>query len=133
MQKTSGIPNFESGRVLLSTGDLPVLLVNLTNNQINVDVEDKAFIKRIIAMRGQLSQKQSKEPTGKKPKTNSPLSILRTVAETLRDQGITVTVSYKGRRMLTIGTNAKPILLQLVTKTRGVAINSVFTAIKMII
>jgi hypothetical protein len=134
MQVThDGIPNFESGKVLLSTGDLRVLKVDLTSKLINVDVEDKAFIKRIIAMRGELTPKFPPAATGEKPKTGSPLSTLRTVAETLCRRGITLTVSYKGHRMVTIGADAKPILLQLVTKTHGVALNSFYTAIKMII
>jgi hypothetical protein len=57
MQKSENKePTFESGKVILSTGDLNVLEVNLTSKRINVDLEDKNFIKRIIAMRGEISQ-----------------------------------------------------------------------------
>ena len=134
MQATPNeIPFFESGRVVLFTGDLEVLKVNLTSKQIAVDVEDKAFIKRVIKMRGEIIPKSPTAKTGEKQKSPSPLAILKTVAETLKNNGITVTVSYQGHRIATLGEDAKPTLLQLVTKTKAVALNSLFTAIKMII
>lgn len=126
-----GIPAFESGRVLLSTGDLEVLKVNLTSTQINVDIEDKAFIKRVIAMRGELVPKMPNQDKTKK--LTSPLKMLKTLAETLKSRGITLTVSYQGHRIVTIGADAKPILLQIITKTKAVALNSIYTAIKMLI
>lgn len=133
MQSLGELPAFESGIVLLSTGNLRVLKVNLTSKEINVDIEDKAFIKRIIAMRDQLTPKLPTEPNTQQKKTSSPLSILKTVAETLKNRGITLTVSYRGHRIVTIGAQAKPTLLQAITKTNGVALNSLYTAIRMII
>lgn len=133
MQATDELPAFESGKVLLSTGDLEVLKVNLTSKEIDVDIEDKAFIKRVIAMRGELIPKNPTANTGEKQKSPSLLAILKTVAETLRSRDITLTVSYKGHRIATIGADAKPTLLQLITKTKAVALNSIYTAIKMLI
>ncbi len=133
MQNIEDLPAFESGTVLLSTGDLRVLKVNLTSKKIEIDIEDKTFIKRIIAMRDQLTPKLPTEPNTEQKKTSSPLAILKTVAETLKTRGITLTVSYRGHRMVTIGAEAKPRLLQAITKTRAVALNSPFAAIRMII
>lgn len=132
MQNSDELPAFESGTVLLSTGNLRVLKVNLTSKEIRVDIEDKAFIKRVIAMRDQLTPKLPTEPNAQQKKTN-PLAILKTVAETLKNRGITLTVSYRGHRIVTIGAEAKPTLLQAITKTRAVAINSLYAAIRMII
>jgi hypothetical protein len=133
MQNIEELPAFESGTVLLSTGDLKVLKVNLTSKKIEIDIEDKTFVKRIIAMRDQLTPKLPKEPNTEQKKTSSPLGILKTVAETLKTRGITLTVSYRGHRIVTIGAEAKPTLLQAITKTRAVALNSLFAAIRMII
>ncbi len=126
-----GAPTFESGRVLLSTGDLEVLKINLIGKEINVNVEDKAFIKRILKLRGELTPKPPE--TDEVQKSPSPLAMLRTVAETLSSRGLTLTVSYRGNRVVTLGANAKPTLLQLITKTRAVALNSLYNAIRMII
>ena len=129
----SGTLNFESGKVVLLTGDLKVLNVDLTSKYINVDVEDKAFIKRVIALRSELVPKQPNAEDQELPSISGPLSMVRSVAETLCKRGITITVSYKGHRIATIGADANPILLQLITKTRGIALNSLYTAIKMVI
>jgi hypothetical protein len=131
-----GIPNFESGHLVFSTGDIQVLKVDLTSKRINVDVEEKAFIKRIIAMRSELTPKlptQETETGGEPPNIGGALSTVRTVAEALCRQGITVTLSYKRHRIATIGADAKPILLHHITKTRGVALNNLYVAIKMLI
>ena len=128
-----GIPNFESGKVVLSTGDLQVLKVNLSSKHIAVEVEDKAFIKRVFALRSNLAPKQFAAESPNPPSISGPLSMVRSVAEALCSRGITVTVSYKGHRIATIGAEAKPTLLHHITKTRGVALNSLYTAIKMMI
>ncbi len=133
----NGPPNFEGGQVTLSTGDVEVLKVDLSTAHIDVDVEDKAFIKRIIAMRDQLTPKVPGAGTAEAgenpPQIGGALSAARSVANSLRSRGITVTVSYKGHRIATIGADAHPIILQHITKTKGIALNSIFTAIKMII
>ena len=131
--QAQGIPDFESGTVVLSTGEVAVLKVYLTSTLINVDIEDKAFIKRIIAMRGQLVPQRPSNEEENPPSISGPLGMVRSVAEALCSRGITIKVSYRGHRIATIGADAKPTLLQHVTKTRGLAINSIYTAIKMVI
>lgn len=129
----SRIPSFESGKVVLSTGDMQILNVNLTSKHIDVNVDDKAFIKRVIAMRNELIPKRPNVEEKEALSISGPLSMVRTVAETLCNWGITITFSYKGDRIATIGADAKPIFLHHITKTRGVALNSLYTAIKLMI
>jgi hypothetical protein len=132
--QAQGIPDFESGTVVLSTGNAPVLKVYLTSTLINVDIEDKAFIKRVIAMRNQLvPQRPTSEEEEKTPSISGPLTTIRSIAEALRTRGITITVNYHGHRIATIGAGAHPTILQRITKTRGLAINSIYTIIKMVI
>lgn len=131
-------PIFESGKIILTTGDEEALEVNLIGKLINVDIKDKEFIKRAIKLRGDISKMMSKpqETTGEKPKkkkSSGPLAMLRTVAETLCKRGITVTVSFKGNKLLTLGADANPKLLQIVTRTKGVAVNSFFKLIGLIL
>ncbi len=136
MVEASGIPNFEGGEVLLSTGDVQVMKVSLSSTHIDVDVEDKAFIKRIIALRNQPKAQNSEadsEAAGNPPQIGSALSTARKVADALCSRGITLTVSYRGSRIATIGADAHPTLLQYITKTRGIALNSIITAAKMMI
>jgi|WetSurMetagenome_2_1015567.scaffolds.fasta_scaffold07137_8 hypothetical protein len=133
-QNAGGIPNFESGQVVLFTGDVKVLKVDLTSKHIDVDIEDKQFVKRIIAMREDLTPKMPQsETTQGTSQVGNILSTVRSVTETICKQGITITVSYRGKRIATIGEEAHPILLHHILKTKGIALNSIFTAIKMII
>ena len=132
-------PVFESGRVVLSTGDLEVLEVNLTNKRIDVNMEDKWFIKRVLTLRSefgtQVSVGTQEEIANaiKRKKSSGIVKMLRTVAEALSDREITLTVSYKGGTVVTIGAEARSTILQLITKTRAVAVNNLYRLLRMII
>jgi hypothetical protein len=87
-------------------------------------------------MRGQLTPKLSgagAAEEGGPPQLLGPLSTARKVAEALSSRGITVTISYRGKRIATIGAEANSTLLQLVTKTRRIALNSVVAAVRLVI
>jgi hypothetical protein len=132
-------PVFESGRVVLSTGNLEVLEVKLASKRIDVNLKDKGFIKRLIKMRGEFGTQSSVDTQEeiakavKKKKSSSPVKMLKTVAEALSDREITLTVSYKGGAVIIIGADARSTVLQLITKTRAVAINSLYRLLRMII
>jgi hypothetical protein len=52
------------------------------------------------------------------------LSQLREVAEELSEAGITVTLSYKGDVVATMGSQAKPKLSSAATRTKAIEINN---------
>ena len=129
-------PLSSPGTVRVSTGDLEVLRIDVAGKRLDVDVEDKQFVKRMIKLRNEISPKKpSKELDESKEtkKKSNPLGMARTVAETCKKLGITLTVSYKGRRIATIGADAHSTALQMITKTRAIAINSPLAAIEMMI
>jgi hypothetical protein len=133
-QQEQKLPLFESGKVRLLTGDLEVLRVNVAGKKIDVDIEDKQFIKRAMKLRG-VGQKKpvDVEKSKKKKRKSSPLSMVRMVADTSKRIGITLTVSYQGKKIATIGAEARPTLLQVITKTRALALNDPITALRMMI
>lgn len=136
MAEASGIPNFEGGEVLLSTGDVQVMKVSLSSTHIAVDLEDKAFIKRVIALRNQPKPQTcdaDSEENSNPPQVGGALSTARKVADALCSRGITITISYQGSKIATIGADANPTLLHYITKTRGIAINNIITAVKMVL
>jgi hypothetical protein len=135
-EQAGGIPDFEGGEVLLWTGDVIVLKVDLSSTRIDVNLENKAFVKRLIAMRDQLTPKlpgAGSSEAGNPPQIGNALSTVRKAAEALSSRGVTVTVSYRGRRIATIGAEAHSTLLQVITKTRRIALNSVIAAIRLLI
>ena len=132
MQLTEDQPIFQSGKVILAAGKLRLLQVNLTSKNIN---EDKEFIKRALELRSILSSPKTstdEKESEKKKDSSSPLEMLRSIAETLSSRGITVIVSFKGERLITLGAGARPKLLQYVTGTRGLAINNIVKLAQMV-
>jgi hypothetical protein len=49
----------------------------------------------------------------------------------LRDEGLTVTISYKGTSAVTLGANAKPTISQLVTRSNAIQINNLLKLIEL--
>jgi hypothetical protein len=52
------------------------------------------------------------------------LELLKDAAEELSDAGITVTLSYKGSVVVTLGSQANPKLSSIATGTKAIEINS---------
>lgn len=129
---------FESGKIVVSTGDVEVLEIKLRGKEIAVNVENKDFIKRAISLSGEIggespnTEKSENEKSEHKKKSGSSLAMLKNVAETLRRRGITVTISYQSHTVLTLGSGAHPWLSSLITKTTAVAINNLLKLIEMI-
>jgi uncharacterized lipoprotein YehR (DUF1307 family) len=49
---------------------------------------------------------------------------VKELVEDLCSEGITITVSYKGDRVITVGSEANSKLTRVVTGTKGIEINS---------
>ena len=102
----------KSGAVTLSTGDVAALQIKAEDNKIAVSIDNKEFLKDVLGSAGAGGSIRSK------------LAQLRSIAEDLKDEGLTVTLSFKGDRLVTIGLEAKPTLSRLVTGTDAVEINN---------
>ena len=102
----------KSGAVTLSTGDVEALQIKAEDNKIEVSIDSKEFLKDVLGSAGAGGSIRSK------------LAQLRSIAEDLKDEGLTVTLSFKGDRLVTIGLEAKPTLSRLVTGTDAVEINN---------
>ena len=57
--------------------------------------------------------------------------LLKDIVEDLCREGVTITVSYKGDKVATIGSEANSKLTRLVTGTKGIEINSPTKLIEM--
>ena len=102
----------KSGEVTLSTGDVEALQIKAEDNKIELNAASKEFWKDVIGSAGSGASIRSK------------LSQLKSIAGELKDEGLTVTLSYKGDLLVTIGSEAKPKFSRLVTRTDAVEINN---------
>ena len=57
--------------------------------------------------------------------------LLRDIAKELKDEGVTITISYRGDVLVTIGSEAKPKFSRILTRTNAVEIKNIRKLIKL--
>lgn len=102
----------KSGEVTLFTDDAEALQIKAEDKKIDLNAADKEFLKEVVGSAGNGRSIRNK------------LAQLKDIAEELKGEGLTITFSYKGDRLVTIGAEAKPTFSRLVTRTNAVEINN---------
>ncbi len=108
-----------SGEVSLFADNKEALHIKAENKKIDLDVVDKKFVKDFL---GSLGGRTS---------IRGRLDQVKGIAEELRDEELTVTLSYKGSRVVTVGAKAKPKISRVVTGTNAIEINSLRKLIEL--
>ena len=119
----------ESGKVTISANNVESLEIKAANKKIDINALNNEFLKQTLAAaregkksRGTLERLKA---TANLIKTaQSSFSQLKEVAEELSEVGITVTLSYKGDVVVTLGSQAKPKLSSVATGSKAIEINS---------
>lgn len=119
----------KSGKITISQNDKPAVEVNVSEKKIDADVVDKEFVKEIISTARKSSTKQGvgesiRRGVGTLREARKAQPVMKEMVEDLCREGVTITVSYKGDRVVTVGAEANSKLTRLVTGTKGVEINS---------
>ena len=119
----------KSGRVTISQNNIPAVVVNVRNKKIDIDAKDKTFIKELISSASEgtankgIAEKLQRS-IGAAKEVGKMRPLVKEIAEDLCREGITVTISFKGDRVITIGSEADSKLTRFVTGTKGIEINS---------
>lgn len=111
----------KSGEVTLFTGDAEALNLKAEDNKIELSIADKYFLKDALDSFGSSSSIRGK------------LAQLKSIAEELKGEGLTVTLSYKGDRLVTMGLEANPKFSRLVTGTDAVEINNLRRLVELVV
>ena len=120
MQLTTWLGHLvKSGEVTLSTGNVEALQIKAEDNKIELSIADKQFLKDVLGSAGDGKSIRNK------------LAQLKSLAAELKDEGLTVTLSYKGALLVTIGSEAKAKFSRLVTGTDSVEINNLRKLIEL--
>ena len=109
----------KSGQITISTGEVEALQIKAEDNKIEISIIDKEFFKDVLGSTG------GGTIWGK-------LGQLKSIASELKDEKLTVTVSYQKDRLVTIGSAANPKFSRLVTRTDAVEINNLRKVIELI-
>lgn len=120
------VETLKSGKIIISQNNKPAVEVNISEKKIDANIRDKEFVKEVISS-------ARKASTGKGVKTSlmrgvnalrESRPLVKELVEDLCSEGITLTLSYKGDRVVTVGSEADSKLTRVITGTRGIEINS---------
>jgi len=109
----------KSGEVTVSTGDVKALQLRVETKKIDLDIVDKEFLK--TALKGGKQRSSLLDMLG----------LLKNIAKELKDEGYTITISYQGKTVVTLGSEAAPSFSRVVTRTNAVEINDLRKLLQM--
>jgi hypothetical protein len=119
----------QSGKITVSTNNAESIEIKVANKKIDINAVNKAIVKEAL--------EATRKKEGKKGifrsinATLGNLDMLKDVAEELSGAGVTVALSYKGDLVATLGSQAKPKLSSIVTKTKAIEINNPIKLIEL--
>ncbi len=125
----------KSGKIKVSQNNVEALEITAQNKKFDVNAKDKEFVKDIISSVRKGSDEQPKgiinsiERTVKTARNMQPM--VKEIAEDLCREGVTVTLSYKGDKVVTIGSEADSKFTRFLTGTKGIEVNSPRKLIEM--
>jgi hypothetical protein len=121
--------SLKSGKVTISENNVPQLEITAQNKRVDINATDKKLIKEIVLSAREATTKKGPIQAINRGIDNARelrkmLPLVKELVEDLCKEGVTVTVSYKGDKVVTIGSEANSKITRLVTGTKGVEINS---------
>ncbi|MCL2288844.1 MAG: hypothetical protein FWC33_06725 [Candidatus Bathyarchaeota archaeon] len=132
--------SIKSGKIKISQDNSETLEITAQDKKIDVNAKDKEFIKDIISssVRKNDDDKPQEGIVGTIERGVTGLRTVRNVqpmvkeiAEDLQREGITVTISFKGDTVVTLGSDANPKLARFLLGTKSVEINNIRKIVEM--
>jgi hypothetical protein len=111
---------FKKGSITLQTDATENIEVQVEDNKMDLNFSQKQQLKTLLQL-----QAETKESLRQK------LKDLKTLAEELRQNNLTITISYRDQKLLTLGQEAKPTFSQLITETTAIEVNNLIELIKL--
>lgn len=123
------VETLKSGKITIIQNNKEAVEVNISEKRIDANVVDKDFVKEILSgARGTSTKKGVREGIRRGinllGEVRRMQPAVKELVEDLCGGGVTVTFSYKGNRVVTVGSEANSKLTRLVTGTKGIEINS---------
>ena len=123
------VESLKSGKVTVSENNKPQLEITVRNKKIDIDAKDNTLIKDVVssARKGTSKggiKKRIQRTTSIISEARESRPLVKEMVEDLCKEGVTITLSYKGDKVATIGSQADSKLTRFVTGTKGIEINS---------
>lgn len=119
----------QSGKITVSTNNVKSIEIKATNKKIDINAVNKTIVKE--ALKATRKKEGNNGILRNIEATRSNLGMLKVMAEELSDAGVTVTLSYKGDLVATLGSQAKPKLSSIATGTKAIEINNPIKLIEL--
>ncbi len=123
------VETLKSGKITISQNDKEAIEVNVHEKRIDADVKDKEFVKELLSASREGTNKEGRleglhRSIDSLREARKQRPMVKEMVEDLCREGVTITVSYKGDRVVTVGSGANSKLTRLVTGTKGIEVNS---------
>jgi K+/H+ antiporter YhaU regulatory subunit KhtT len=124
------VESVKSGKIKVSQNNKETLEITALDKKIDVNAKDKEFIKDIVAsVRKDDKQRKSvfnviERGVASLQTVQNMQPVVKELADDFCREGLTVTLSFKGDAVVTIGSKANSKFTRFLTGTKGVEINS---------
>jgi hypothetical protein len=126
------VETFKSGKITVCQNDVEELEITARNKKIDVNTTDKKIINEIISgtLKGSSKGGLRRSFRGIKA-VREARPLLKEIVDDLSNEGITVTISFKGDRVATMGSEANSKFTRYITGTKHVEINNAARLLEM--
>ncbi len=130
------IEMLKSGKLTISEDNVPQMEIKVSEKRLDVNVTDKTLIKDVMtsARQGTTSGglgQSVRRGLGTIRAARKSMPLVDDIVEDLCKEDVTITVSYRGDRAVTIGSDADSKLTRLLTGTKGIQINNALKLAEM--
>jgi hypothetical protein len=112
----------KQGSISLQTDGVEHIQVTVQDNKIDYNFLQKELLKSLVEAEAETAETSMLEK----------LKTVKHLAEKLKQDRLTVTISHQGETMLTLGYEAKPTLSRIVTGTSAIEVNNMIELIKLV-
>jgi hypothetical protein len=126
------VETIKSGKITVSQNSVKSIEIKAVGKKIDVNAVDKKIVKEIVSSVREGSGKGGlrKRLSGIKV-VRDVRPLLDEIADDFSKEGVTITISYKGDRVATIGSGACSKFTRFITGTRYLEINNLSKLVKM--
>jgi len=112
----------KQGSISLQTNGVEHIQLTIQNNKIDYNFQQKQLLKTLLELEAEITEKSILEK----------LKTLRNLAEKLKQDRLTITISHKGQTILTLGYEATPTVSQIATGTNAIEVNNMIELMKLV-